>query len=48
MNHVFKDQLCIGLANFLGIREIAKWSLEHLQDSGHSEGAYVAPVSLRT
>ena len=38
MTYVLKDQLEIGLANFLGIREVAKWSSEDLCESGHSEG----------
>ncbi len=38
MTYVLKDQLEIDLANFLGIRKLAKWSLENLCESGHSEG----------
>lgn len=38
MIYVCKDQLDIGLASFLGIRKVAKWNLEHLRESGHSEG----------
>ena len=38
MTYVFKDQLEIGLASFLGIRKVAKWSSEYPCESGHSEG----------
>ncbi len=38
MNDLFRDQLDIDLASFLGIREVAKWRSECPRESEHSEG----------